>query len=456
MSPREFIDFYALLGVAPTATDDEIRRAYIERIKATHPDTMPHCSAHTKASAEETARLLNLAKETLLSPTRRQAFDALYRAKKGYSHCSQGDTSKARRAEFYRSLRLTESMQRINPGYVLFGIGVLYIFFASVGLIWRGVMTQGGVVRIAEAEPVTTLSKPLAEYRLASTAVAFAPWADTLPTVLCSTPDGIALYALSTGQVRAQYRLPFSPSLLCLSATVWVASDGARLAAGAHKAQTPPQLFSGHQKPLCALALSPDHTRFASAADDHTIKVWNLETGQLERSFVSGVQPARSLAYSPDGKFIAFTDDRWVKIWMWKNGAVRRLTQHRDRLLHVCCSPHWVASASEGGEIRQTHLATGAAKHLGQESGQITKMIYSPDYRFLLTANSDGRLRLYDAAAFKLLEVWNAHLGKALEIGFSDDGKHIYSFGEDQVVRIWAVPNASHSSNSAQLQSPEL
>lgn len=450
MSSREFIDFYALLGVAPTASDEEIRRAYIERIKAVHPDTMPHRSAKARASAEETARLLNLAKETLLSPARRQAFDALYRAK-------TDDSIKARRAEFYRNMRFMDAAPRFNPGVVLFGMGLLYIFFASVGLLWRGVMTQGGVVRIAEAEPVTELSSPLAEYRAASATLAFVPWAGEMPTVLQAVSDGVQLCNLHTGQALAHYALSFLPLRLCLYANLWVCSNAAQLAAGTLDSAALPKQFSGHQKSLCALALSPDRTRFASAADDHTIKVWNLETGQLERSFVSGVRPAQSLAYSPDGDLIAFTDDRWVKVWRWKNGAVRRLTQHRDALLHVCCSPNWVASASEGGEIRQTHLATGAAKHLGQESGQITKMIYSPDYRFLLTANSDGRLRLYDAEAFKLVQVWNAHFGNVLEISFSFNGKHIYSFGEDQVVRIWALPDvASLSSKNAQSPSPEL
>jgi len=72
MLPRDFLDLYAVLGVPPTATDEDIRRAYIERIKAVHPDTMQHLSPKAREAAEEQARLLNQAKETLLSPARRR------------------------------------------------------------------------------------------------------------------------------------------------------------------------------------------------------------------------------------------------------------------------------------------------------------------------------------------------------------------------------------------------
>jgi WD40 repeat protein len=210
-----------------------------------------------------------------------------------------------------------------------------------------------------------------------------------------------------------------------------------------------PKIISAHQRTIHALAFSPDYTRFASCALDQTIKVWNWQSHTPERSFVPSGKDILSVAYSPDGNLIAFADDRWLRTWLWKNGTTRRLTLHRDKILHVCCSPTWIASASEGGEIRQTHRTTGAAKHLGQESGQITSMTYSPDYRFLVTSNTDGRLRLYDTEAFRLIHTWNAHLGKAIMVRFSNDGNTLYSAGEDSSIRVWSLPR--QFSLSAQL-----
>lgn len=452
MSSKDFVDFYAALGVAPTATDEEIRRAYIERIKTVHPDTMAHLSAKARESAEETARLLNRAKETLLSPTRREMYDALYRRVNASSRVNASAQGSGARASFYRASRFAQN-RNINLGKVLFGIGLAYILFASAGLVWRGVMTKGGVVRIAEAEPVSALSEPVAELRLASPVLAFAlSEQDTLLYALHADSPRIEAWRLNARQRAWQYALPFAATSFAVQSGRFVATSNTQLALGALHSSNPPRILSAHQRPIRALAFSPDEMRFATSSVDQTIKVWNWQSGALERSFVPSGKEILSVAYAPDGNLIAFADDRWLRTWSWKNGAVRRLTQHRDKILHICCSPDWIASASEGGELRQTHRATGAAKHLGQESGQITSLAYSPDYRFLLTSNSDGRLRLYDAQAFKLVHVWNAHLGKATMARFSSDGKTIYSAGDDGAIRLWNAP--LHSLSAFNAQSP--
>lgn len=61
-------DYYAILGLKPECTNDEIRRAYRVRAKALHPD---------HGGEEGTARFLALkeAYEILLSPTARDSYD---------------------------------------------------------------------------------------------------------------------------------------------------------------------------------------------------------------------------------------------------------------------------------------------------------------------------------------------------------------------------------------------
>ncbi len=73
--PSGLPNFYARLGAAPTATPDELRRAYHRLVKLWHPDRYAGAPDALRARAERRMRQLNEAYDTLSDPQARVEYD---------------------------------------------------------------------------------------------------------------------------------------------------------------------------------------------------------------------------------------------------------------------------------------------------------------------------------------------------------------------------------------------
>src|SRR5580692_2641442 len=68
----QFKDYYEVLGVPRTASDDEIKKAFRKLARQYHPDV-----AKTKKGAEEKFKEINEAYEVLSDPAKRKKYDEL-------------------------------------------------------------------------------------------------------------------------------------------------------------------------------------------------------------------------------------------------------------------------------------------------------------------------------------------------------------------------------------------
>ena len=152
--------------------------------------------------------------------------------------------------------------------------------------------------------------------------------------------------------------LAFSPDGLWLAAAgerqvlVWDANTGQL----AHTLE--------HRFRVTSVAVSPlgDSLTLASGNTSGTVEVWDASTGQRLRAFDRLAAPARSLAFSPDGRMLASAHlDETVRLWDVANSSrpLHTLAGHTDLVTSVVFSPDGrrLASSSWDGTARLWGIA---------------------------------------------------------------------------------------------------
>ncbi|MBW4559801.1 MAG: WD40 repeat domain-containing protein [Mojavia pulchra JT2-VF2] len=74
--------------------------------------------------------------------------------------------------------------------------------------------------------------------------------------------------------------------------------------------------LKGHTDEVCAIALSPDEQIIASGSADKTIKLWHLQTGELLGTFTGHTDTVTAVAFTTSGEMLVSGSlDKTIKIW---------------------------------------------------------------------------------------------------------------------------------------------
>lgn len=166
----------------------------------------------------------------------------------------------------------------------------------------------------------------------------------------------------------------------------------------------PPEKYalSGHRGPVTRVAFHPIFNLIVSASEDATIKIWDYETGDYERTLKGHTDSVQDLAFDHTGKWlVSCSADMTARLWDFHGYECVKTMRGHD---------HNVSSAT-----------------------------FMPSGDHIVTSSRDRTIKMWEVATGYCIKTMSGHREWVRMVRVSHDGSLLASCSNDQSIRVWSV-----------------
>ena len=200
--------------------------------------------------------------------------------------------------------------------------------------------------------------------------------------------------------------------------------------------------FTEHKKSVNSVSFSSKDKLLVSGSTDKTVKLWN-QTGKLLKTFSKPTDTVSSVTFSPNGNMIAAGSyDRHIYLWYLNGTLVNKFTGYKSEIASVKFSPdgNTLASASWDNTIRLWDIRD--AKQLQVLTGhtnRVTSTIFIANSKLLISGSTDGTIRLWNLKSGDLLKTLSGNIGKINSLSLTEDSQALVIGSENAGVKVWSL-----------------
>ena len=202
-----------------------------------------------------------------------------------------------------------------------------------------------------------------------------------------------------------------------------------------------------HGGSVYSVAYSPvNSSLIASAGQDHTIKLWDLEQGEVE---ILGTHKeiVNSIAFSPNGKhIISGSDDYTIKLWDVSDkrhlSTLSHVTdQNRSQVKAVTFAPDGQKFVSTGLHVKIWDIHTLREITTIRHRNWILAVTFSTDSKYLAMGDAGGQITVRNLQTQQDVAQFRGDDDSISALKFSPDDQFLASGGFNGSVKLWKLPN---------------
>ena len=166
----------------------------------------------------------------------------------------------------------------------------------------------------------------------------------------------------------------------------------------------PPERYSlsGHRSPVTRVIFHPTFSVMVSASEDATIKLWDYETGDYERTLKGHTDSVQDIAFDNTGKYlVSCSADMKIKLW--------------DFTDYEC------------------------VKTLYGHDHNVSSVTFMPSGDFILSCSRDKTIKMWEVSTGYCVKTFTGHREWVRMVRVYHDGSLIASSSNDQTVRVWVT-----------------
>lgn len=220
------------------------------------------------------------------------------------------------------------------------------------------------------------------------------------------------------------------------------------------------QTFVGHQGAVTSLGFTEQGSRLFTGGRDRSARLWNATTGALLRVFPAEAvtQQAGTTGHTEEISDVAIRGelgltaslDTTIKVWDLKTGRlVRTFRTHQAPVRSLAIRAELVRSGDDTGRIVSWDLATGTTSWIAEAGSAVLALAVSGDGTRVLAGCRDGKARLWTSGPARATrrqgnQTSPAPLSVSLDVGaeviavaLSPDGSRAALGSTEERVLLW-------------------